>query len=70
MDREEFILDKYSKGHSIGYITQCVYNNLNKIYFDDFYNKKFVNSSKYHKIDFCRELVERTILEHIATQRA
>lgn len=69
MDINSLILDLYSKGHSIGYITQCVYKDLNKPYFRDFYNKKIADSSKYHKMEFCRNLVESTILEHITTQR-
>lgn len=64
LDIHQLILDLYKKGHSIGYITQCVYKNVNKTYFDIFYSSKVVDSTKYHKIDFCRNLVESTILEY------
>lgn len=70
MDSKELILGLYKRGHSVSFIAQCIYKTLNKDYFYDFYNKKIINSSKYHKIDFCRELVESTILEHISKQRA
>lgn len=70
MDIRDFILELYGKGHSIVYITQCVYKKLNHNYFYDFYTKKIVDISKYHKIALCRELVECTILEHITTQKA
>ena len=69
MDRRDFILELYGKGHSVGYITQCIYKNLNNDYFYDFYTKKIVDSSKYHKMEFCRKLVESTILEHFSIQR-
>lgn len=69
MDLEDFILQLYGKGRSVGYITQCVYKKLNHGYFYDFYSGRKVDVSKYHKIDFCRNKVERTILEHISTTK-
>lgn len=64
MDIKDLIIDLYNAGHSIGYISQCVHKNLNKSYFEDFYIENSIDSSKYHKMDFCRKLVEKTILEY------
>lgn len=65
----EMVLDLYKKGHSLSYITQCLYKMLNKEYFNDYYNHKIINSSKYHKLELCKNLVESTILEYLQTQR-
>lgn len=63
---KELILSLYQKGHSVRYITQCVYKKANEGYFHDYYSNKIINNDKYHKLAFCRKLVESTVLEYIS----
>lgn len=64
MNIKEMIIDLYLKGHSIQYITQCVYKRMNKSYFNDFHKNHVIKMEKYCYIEKCRNLVEKTILEY------
>lgn len=69
MTRRELVIDLYKKGHTINYITKKIYNNLNKDFFRDLSVNKYINKKNYKDVEFCRNMVESTILEHISTQK-
>ncbi len=62
---KDTIIDLYAKGHSVQYITQVVYKNRNKTYFDEFKQYRIIDSNNYFTLKVCRNLVEGTILEHL-----
>lgn len=64
MDIKEMIIKMYLKGYSIDYIKQLVYRRMNKSYFNDFFYKGIVKRDNYTYMEDCRNLVEKTILEH------
>lgn len=61
---EETIIECYSKGNSINYITNLLYKRRNDKYFS--INNKNIDIPKEKKIilNECRKLVEKTILEY------
>lgn len=65
MSIKDCIIDLYQKNHSIQYITQVVYKNRNKTYFDDFKQYKIIGVNNYFTLKTCRNLVEETILEYL-----
>ena len=40
------IINLYNVGHSIGFITQCVYKEINKEYFSDYKYLDIINTDK------------------------
>ena len=63
------IINLYNVGHSIGFITQCVYKEINKEYFSDYKYLDIINTDKYHKRRYCQNLVETTIMHYNQSKR-
>ena len=61
---EKTILECYSKGNSINYITNLLYKKRNNKYFNINNNNIYIPKEKKILLEQCRELVEKTILEH------
>lgn len=55
----------YKKGYSIKFIVNSLYKTMNKSYYNDFFNKHILDNKKYYDIDYCRKMVQSTILDFI-----
>lgn len=65
LSRRQTVIDMYKKGYSIKFIVNSLYKTMNKSYYDDFFNKHILDNKKYYDIDYCRKMVQSTILDFI-----
>ena len=69
MTTREYVIHLYDEGYSVNFIVRQVYRKLNKGFFIDIKVNYFVNKKLYKNMNYCRNMVESTLLEHISTPK-
>ena len=69
MTSREYVIQMYLAGHSVNYIVKQIYNKLNKRFFDDIKFNRFIDKNEYKNMKYCRNKVEKTLLEHISATK-